>query len=47
MYVDRKENWFWNLRNERVWGKIWSPGKIIQSPGKALEIVSEEGYKPC
>ena len=32
MYVDRKENWFWNLRNERVWGEIWSPGKIIQSP---------------
>ena len=38
MYVDRKEKWFWNLSNERVWGEIWSPGKINQSPGKVLEI---------
>ena len=44
MYSDHKENyWFWNLGNERVWGEIWSRGKIIWVLEESLRFVSEKG----
>ena len=38
MHVDCKENWLWNLGNERFEGETRIPGKISQSPGKVLEM---------
>ena len=46
MYVDRKENWFWNIGNRKVYCETWSPGKINLSDEKVFEIcVPEKEYK--
>ena len=46
MYVDRKENWFWNIGNGKVYCETWSSGKINLSDGKVFEICfPEKEYK--
>ena len=42
MYVNRKENWFWNIGNGKVYFETWSPGKINLSVGKVFEICFPE-----
>ena len=36
MYVNRKENWFWDIGNGKVYCETWSPGKINLSDGKVV-----------
>ena len=47
MFSDRKENWFTNVGNERVYGEIEALEESIWVLETSLKFVSGKGSEPC